>query len=566
MMLDRIKKHWDSRPLSALFVVFLILFLGFSVMYGYSAGDPLLDDHYFHFKYAYLLRTEGMDVVNHFDWIYLSGHGKEGGSRYAVTLYQISLIPFTYFDNWLLAIHIADAFYTSLALALFYYVLRKAHVQYPFFFIMAMFSSIYFIERLLYGRAFVLAIALVFLEMYFAVEKKYKLLFCVCVFHILWHQSTYFMPLFFVGIVEAARYLIEQKMFLKNAFSVILATVVGMAFFPGFPQSLFLWIGNIINIQMNAQSHVQDVNSVSIGGGEMVSKDFMNYFTDEKILLFLFVLACSSVISLYVLQKRSGISFLTSLDQKKLIWIYALFMGMICMMAGSITISGRIFDFFIPTVFILSAFLVTFFADTKKITVDHSLGVYMKFGVGMFFGILFLNTCINVYATAQQFDYMPAQQTAQWIQDHSSGRDKVFLHNWSVFTLMFFTNSHNIYSTGIEPMALKSFNEELYWKYYNIFKYNYYCDDSGDCGDTVMAIKESYKVASDEKKDKFEKDNGLRIIHSIKNDFDAKFIVSETEAFTKTIQQNPDLIEDQFHVKSDDFTGRYTEFTVFKLK
>ncbi|MFA5986244.1 MAG: hypothetical protein WC819_02765 [Parcubacteria group bacterium] len=565
MLWDRIKKHWSLHPLSAAFVVFLGIFVSISLIYAYAAGDPRMDDHYFHFKYAYLLRTEGLNAVNHFDWIYLLSHS-DSGSRYAATLFQVSLIPFTYFHDWLLGLYIADAFYLSAALALIYYVLRKAHVRYPLFFIVALFSSMYFIERLLLGRAFVLAVGLIFLELYFAVERKYKQLFLVCIFHVLWHQSTYFMPIFFVGVVEIARYLTEHKMFLRNIASTALATVVGMAFFPGFPQSLFLWAGNIISLQTTAQTDVQTGNAQSIGGGEMASKDFMNYFAEEKMLLLLIVLSSIAVIFIYVTQKKHGDSFLQKTDKKQVIWIYALFVSMISMMSATITMSGRVFDFFIPIAFVLVAFLVTFIGMTEKVTMERSFGTFLKFGIGLYCGILFLNTGINIYALAQQYDYSPARQAAQWVQEHSTGRDKVFLQDWGNFPLMFFENSHNVYSTGIEPMSLKSYDEALYWKYYNMFRYNYYCDKPGDCGDIVTALKQNIKDASQDKKDQVEKENSRKIITSIKNDFDAQFIISGSDVFSETIERNPDLIEDQFHVKSEKFAGKYMEFTVFKLK
>ena len=62
---------WNDRRVATIFV-FLLVFLIFSLGHAIFGKAPEHDDHYFHIKYAYLLRTQGWNVVDHFDWIYLS--------------------------------------------------------------------------------------------------------------------------------------------------------------------------------------------------------------------------------------------------------------------------------------------------------------------------------------------------------------------------------------------------------------------------------------------------------------------------------------------------------------
>ncbi len=560
--LNKAKECWNNRPFIASIIVFLFIFTTFFLIFSFAVGDPSVGDKYFHFQYANLLRTEGLGAVQHFDWINSSNVPNEGG-RYAVNLFQVSLIPFTYFSNWLFALHIADVFQMSIAISLIYYVMRKSRVKHPLFFTVIFFTSSYLLLRLLIGRAFILATALVFVEMFFAIEKKYKSLLAVIIFHILWHHNTYFMPLIVVGIVEASRYLVYQKFFIKNFIVTIIGIVVGMAFFPGFPYSLFSWMKNIFQIQSGG---VVGVSSQSIGGTELASKDFMKHFVSNEIFLFFFIFSIVIVIFIYFLQKRGDALFENTYNRKYVLWIYSLFIFMISTTFGTLVVSGRFFDFLLPTVFVLTAFIVTIITNSKKIVIEKTLRKWLTVGIWMFTFIIITNSFITIYTAANKFDYKPVGKAAKWIEDNSSGREKVFLRNWGNFPLIFFGNTNNVYSMGMEPMALKGHNERLYWKYYNMYTHNYFCEADGDCKEQLEVDKKALKKVDESVREKVEKMNSEKIINSIRYDFGSKFIVSDAESFTTTILLSPELIESYQTFASDKFKGRFTQFTVFKLK
>jgi len=557
----QINQYCKDRVAVTAVILFFGIFVFLNVLFFYSDGDPKVDDHYFHIKYAYLLRTEGLDVVKHFDWIYL-GSDNSGGSRYALSLFQISLIPFTYFDDLLIGLNVADAFYASVVIALIYFILQKSKVKYPLFFSIILLSSTYFFDRLMLGRAFVFICALVFLEMYFAVEKKYKALFFTVILHVLWHQSTYFIPFVVIGSVELARYVAVQKIFFKNIMSTILAIFVGMLFFPGFPMSIFEHIKSIFSIQAGVTA-----NNVSMSGDELIPKGINEYFIGEELFLLLLIFCLVGVISLLIAQLKNSILISKHVNKIFLIWIYGLFIFTIINLVGSIFVSGRFFDFLIPSVFVLSAFVVTVLCKMTKNKNNVHVNIIVKTTIILFFCIIIANRFVVTYKKENSFDYGAAQQAAEWIHQRSDiKKDKVFLYNWSSFTLMFFENSDNIYSTGIEPMALKEHDDAKYWQYYNLFKNDYYCDKLRDCSAEVAVIRDGLSTKSDTEKSHFNKKNGKAMIDFIKNDFDAKFIVSSSPRFTNAILSNFDLIDSYASFVSDKFNGQYMEYTVFKLK
>ncbi len=555
-----VKKIWDN-PLIASGIFFLVFFGTLTTIYALAEGDPIFDDHYFHFKYAYLLRTEGLDAVNHFDWIYLSGHGADGGSRYTVSLFQVSLIPFTYFTDWLFGLHVADAFYGSVVVALLYFIMRKERVRHPLFFALLLIGSIFFLSRILLGRALVLMIGLVFLEMYFAIRKKYVPLFFVVLVHVLWHQSTYFLPLVIVGVVEVSRYLVEKKIDIKNFLIALGGIVCGMIFFPGFPKSLYAWLLWIFAIRQNS---VDNANG-SLGGNEMATSNLMSYTFTQAITGVAVIFCTMAVGYMYYLYKKEDHVINGSLRTRQMHWLCCLTIFLLCMIGGSYMVTGRLLDFVAPSLVLLMGFTITALLDTQLIPQRFFAGK----GFVIFMWLIVLALCAQslmvIYTKSNTFDYQPARLAAQWIDEHSEDGEKVYLHNWSYFSLMFFENSHNRYSMGIEPLALKAYDESLYWKYYNIFATKYYCELPKACRDELYD-ELMVKRTDAETRNAFRKENSEKVINSIKNDFGARIILSNSEELSRTIAMSPELIEDYYEVWSDKFKGDYMSYTVFKLK
>jgi len=558
IIVNKMQKCW-SRPFAASVILFVLFFTAFNVIFVISKGNPVPDDQYFHFKYAYLLRTEGWSINNHFNWIQLSARLMEGDS-YVVNLFQVSLIPFTYFDDMLLGLRIAESFYASLVIAIIYYIMRKDRVKYSTPFLLLLVSSSYFMTRILLSRAFVVMLGLIFLEMYLAIHRRYRLLFAITFFHVVWHQNTYFMPLVVVGIIESVRYCVKKKLSVKNMIMAVSGIILGTMLFPGFPQSLFRWIYLIFSISKNGSGSVEG----SLGGHELVLVDFSKYFFGEVVMFVLGIGSTYLVGMLYFKYKKNKQNQCNLVKEELIIWVYGLVSFLWFAIIGASVISGRFFDFIFPTIVLLSAFVITALIESKNISISKLMDEWLGVFVWVFIFGLLIGSIINIYKRSNFFNYQSARLAAEWIDEQSESGEKVYLNNWSHFNVMFFSNSNNVYSMGIEPLALKNYNEGLYWKYYNIFKYNYYCEIPHDCVNEVKNIFTGLK--SEEARLIFKKQNSNRLLNSIKNDFGSRFIVSDSESLNKIILLNPELIEDQFesdHVKSD---GIYKQFTVFKLK
>ena len=557
--MEFLRNAWN-KPIIASIILFVAIFILLSITLILSGGDPQPGDHYFHFKYAYLLRTEGWDVVENFRWIYLL-NDHDGVHRYGVSLFQIALLPFTYISDHINGIHVVDAFFVSCVIAVFYYIMRREKVRHALFFSLLLLGSTFFMTRFLLGRAFVLMVGFAYLEMYFAIRKKYIPLFIVVALHVLWHQATYFMPIIIIFFVELSRYIVDKKIALKNIGVTVLGIVVGMAFFPGFPRSLFGMMKQILLIQNSTTSN----SSGTMGGTEMLATDVSGGDMNAGIAgmcLFFCIAAVGYIFYLYKEEEPAVRNVITKERMHWLIFLSAFVTFIVCV---SFLVTGRFFDFMFIGFVLLIGLTFTSLFETNIINAEVFGGKYFKIIAVIPLIFLCVYSISHTYKRARSFDFTPAQTAANWIDEHSEDGEKVFLHNWSFFVSLFFANSNNTYSMGLEPTSLKSYDEDLYWKYYNIFKNKYYCEEHHDCKEQLYE-EVMVKRTDAASRNAFKKENSENVINSIKNDFGAKIVFSESNEFSGMLLLSEELIEDHYAVDFSQSNGSVMRFSVFKLK
>jgi hypothetical protein len=552
--LNKIKKWWIQHPLLASVVVFVVVFLLYASIYFSNPGISTIDDHFFHFKYAYLLRTDGWQVVNNFDWIYFTKTAQEN-SPYSVSLFQIAVMPFTFFQDKILGLKINDIFWASLSISLIYYVLRKIKTRFPLFSILILMTSTVFIGRMLSGRAFVLIVGLFFLEIYLALEKKYFCLFMISLFHVLWHQSTFFLPILAVTSVEMGRYLEKKEFYYKNFIYGFSSIFLGLLFFP----DLWRSIKGLFSVQFSVAA-----GNLGAEGQELyILNPLSNFWGNSEFFLLITFASAGFVVFYYILSKREVSKEKTKEEFSFSILMYALFISLIAFIFGSISISGRFYDFYFPASIIFGSVVLTKILNEKMIIMDNVVLKYIGASIIMFFIFSAGNAFLNERVKISKTDYRQVEESAEWIKSKSKEKELVFLQNWGYFPTSFFFNSKNAYTMGIEPSSLLIYKPKLYWEWYNIFKYTYYCEKEGDCGEEKAADVKKYEKMSEDEKAYFSKENSRKIINSIKNDFKSKFIISDSSDFNETIALNQDMIKDSLEVKSE---MNDVVFKAFQLK
>jgi len=539
----KFKSYWDLHAWPGTLLVFLVVFALYAIIYLPNPGINMLDDHLFHFKLAYLIRTQGWQVVKNFNWIAINP-GQEG--TYQLTLYNLMLIPFTYFKDMILGLKISDMFWGSLSVSMVYFAFRRFKMHHSLFWTFVLISLAFYIDRMLMGRALVLVPGLLMLELYFAKEKKYVKFFIVSILHVAWHTSTFFFPLTIAILIEVARTLDEKKQYWWNI------PIAVAAFFIGVNLTLYTirdLLSGVIGVQIST-IRVAAATTVRVEGNELYPVDIFNMLSrSELILLILFV--CFFVVFFYYVyaKKKSAAEKIDSGKEDNVV-MYAAFLFALMAFAGSILASGRFYDFYFVAVVFLAGTVLTHTAKEAKVIVEPVMKKHIFIGVVVFLVVATTGSFLDRRQSIARTDYRPVGEVAAWIAGKSNENDRVFLSNWDYFPTAFFYNSKNVYTMGIEPRGALMVRPDLYWKWYNMYAYGIYCDRQEDCGSRKEIFDEMVAGATDEDKQKIQKINSAQIIDSIKNDFQSRFVLS-AGTLSAVIKLNPDMIADQTSVKSD---------------
>lgn len=541
-MIEKIKrginsfsKVYANQPIVGAGLVFVVCFVLFGSVYFNGDGVVATDDHFFHFKYAYLIRTEGLDVIKDFDWIKLTKNVQEHDG-FPATLFNFALIPFTFFKDLLFGLKVSDVFWGSFSIAIIYWVFRKWGLRWTFLSVLGMLAMPIFAQRMLLGRGLVLAIGFIFLELYFAKEKKHWKFFLVSLVHVFWHPSTAFMPLIVALIVEVSRYLSLKK----NSWEMILASIAVI-----FPAALYF--PNLLVGVLNLQTAVNK-QALKGEGGEVYPINIFDLSQKSNIFLLLVMLGLSFAIYIYIKQKKEEVS---ERDNAAVFDVYVAFLFALMSLGGMIISSGRFLDYFFPAAILLFGSGVIFFAKTDEFYVSKKIAGVAFLGIAVFLLVMITNTFLGIKEVSSTGNFKQTGRVAEWIAEKSEDKELVYVYNWGYFPVAFFYNDKNVYSMGIEPRGLYEYSPELYWKWYNIFNNGMYCEKQEDCQIEKMQYMDAYKLASKEQKEEMLKNEQRKVIASIRNDFNSRFVIVnslEKDVFAS----NEDLIVDSFEAKSQE--------------
>ncbi|MFO7807587.1 MAG: hypothetical protein R6V40_04180 [Candidatus Moraniibacteriota bacterium] len=533
---NKIKQMWQ-KPFIASIAVFVFFFGLISFFYLQAPGTLAIGDQYFHFRLADMIKERGLSSMNDFDWIYFSEQRAEGEPR-KVQLFNIFQIPFTFFEDDFLGLKISAIFWASLTLSALYYLLRKFRVPYAFIFILLLFSSYAIIFRLLINRSLVLIMSLIFVEIYLAVRQKHKSFLFISFFHALWHLATFPAPILIALVVETIRYILNKKFLFKPILLGIIAVFAGLAVYPQFPNNVTSSLSGVFSINKNIVSE----NSISnVEGKELKLLDPKTLIENFSVITFISILSIVYFIYFY-LGVRNKIFENNYKYKQEDHFFFVSFLVLIGSLSGILILSGRFFDFFVVSAILTFALTVKKIMENKDIVIKKNYKNYALVGVFIFVLFLSQNELTDVKKSAYNKELNTKKQVAHWIKENSREGDIVFVQSWNHFPIQFFFNQRVRYTMGLEPMALKKHSDELFWKWYNIRMYDYYCEQEKDCRKEVKLKKQALKEKPSHA-EYFNKENFTKITKSVKNDFKSKFILSSDGSFNELMLNNKESFE-----------------------
>ncbi len=528
-----LQSYFESKSNVKYLLVFVFFVSVFSFVYMSLPTVSTGDDHFFHIRFAEVMREKGiMNSFSDFKAIFFSKMAQ--GNNYFVYynfFFYLALIPFTYIYPLFLGIKLYAIFIASLSFTILYIVLKKLSLKNPFLWVLFSFAimGVGLIHRFFLSRPYTLAPVLLLILLYFLFKKKYLSVALVTIFYLYWHSATFYFPL-----LVLFSYFIFQKFYgEKGDYKNLLYGVCGF----------FIGLFSMLLVSKGFLTYMTDIifgiyKETIIGkivnipeGNELYKADFFDFIKQNSLIVGAFFLSLSMFVYRYIEAKRKGFFFAQgeSSEYKNLAVLRAvLFFLSLVFFLGTISLSLRFQDFFV----FFSAVFVCFSLDEVRssfvISNESSknafrTGVLVVLFYYFFANLLFLHSSFASGPSPTTFE-----KTGQWLEENVDRNTVVFYPTWNWFPQLYYHAPNMKYVLGLEPRFLYDYDNDLYFKWAHI---------SGDgvvCGqevcDELLSLKTKSLRREDLKSEWFKK-NGDLVANTLINDFKSNTIVS-SENFT----------------------------------
>jgi hypothetical protein len=527
-------------------LVFSFFTTVFSVLYFSIYTLSTGDDHFFHFRFAELMREKGLlESFGDFKSLYFSKMAQ--GNEYFVYynfLFYLFIIPFTYIKPLFLGIKLYAIITSSIAFTILYWCIRNVGVRFAFLWTIVLCSitgsSLMF--RFFLSRPYILAPALLLLLIYCLHKKKYWAVFMLNLVYLYWHSATFYMS-FGVSFV----YYIFEKFYgskgdWRNLVFALLGTLVGILSSYTISVGFLYYIYDIIFGVYIETVLGQVVNLPE--GGELYKADLFDFMGSNPLLVPIFILTIVFFVYKYIDSKRVGFVDTEVLSEPRKHLNGAAFFLAISFFLGTVLISKRFQDFF---VFFGGFFIVLTFEEVFSYIKISNRSVYKAIRVGtvivfmylFIFNILSLQTIFSNGASPEKFE-----KVGNWLDKNVPEGEVVFYPTWNWFPQIYYHSPKHNYIAGLEPRFLYVYSPALYWKWTHISNNGYVCDIE-ECPNMDRISK--FMQKKDITKKEWYKKAGDAVANTIQSDFKSSYVVTSKQfANLNTIMDNNDSFEKVF--------------------
>ncbi|MBI3241062.1 MAG: hypothetical protein HYZ49_02060 [Chloroflexi bacterium] len=398
-----------------------------------AASGLVGTDGYYHVKMAALMRA---DLTPDFIWLPLTILKPESYYDHH-WLFHVLLSPFAG-GNLILGGQIAAVVFAAAALAAGGWLLRTQHVPGATLWTIGMVAaSSAFIYRLLMPRAQSLSLLWLIVAMYLMIERRERWLIVLGLTYV-WLYDAFPLLLVVAGVYFVAARLVEGQWRWSVLIYSAIGLGLGLVFNPYFPQNLtFIYHHLIAKL---------DIASVKVGS------EWYPYTTAQ-------------------LMENSGVAlaaFVTGAFalgwQRQRLSLPAAFSFGLSIVFGIMLLASRRFVEYFP------AFAVLFCAFAwQPVLAERQFGRRLVMVLTV---IVLAGAAYNVYRTRDLLQNdLPAEQFAgasEWLTANTPEGSLVFQTDWDDFTRLFFYNTHNVYTVGLDPTYLQRADPDLYYLWVDI--------------------------------------------------------------------------------------------------
>ncbi|RME73697.1 MAG: hypothetical protein D6784_11520 [Chloroflexi bacterium] len=424
---------WNWRTLvlaGGLLAVFVILLASIQFATPHLAGN----DGYYHIKIAQVMRQQGL--VPDFDWLPLTILNAESFYDHHF-LYHVLLIPFTFGDlrtgaKW------ASVLFPALTFLTGWVLLRGQRTPYAALWSLGLMGvSSAFLYRMSMPRVQALSLLVLFLALHVTLTRRYRWLLPLSFLYV-WLYDAFPLVLIVVGTYVGALWLVERKLTLRPLMYTAVGVVLGLVVNPYFPD-------NVIFIYHHLAPKLTDATATRVGN------EWYPYKT-------------------WTLVENSGwalAAFLAGVfalgwQERRMNTTQATLLGLAVLFGAMLFKSRRFVEYFpaFALLFCAAAWSPLFqqWAKSRR-WVGRELPVLLTL---ILIPAIWLNVQAAQDSLKQSKPYTLYAGASAWLVENTPAGSRVFQTDWDDFTRLFYYNTHNTYTLGLDPTYMQLYNPDLY--------------------------------------------------------------------------------------------------------
>ncbi len=423
---------------TALFGIFL------TALATIQFGTPNLagNDGYYHIKLAQIMREQGLRPP--FPWLPLTILNPEAYYDHHF-LYHVLLMPFTYGDlrsgaKWASIILPAFTFLAG------WLLLRGQRVPYAAFWSLGLLAvSAAFLYRMSMPRVQAVSLLMLFLTLHVTLTRRFHWLLPLAFLYV-WLYDAFPLVLVLVGLFVGMRWLIERRLDLRPLLYAVLGVGLGLVINPYFPD-------NLVFIYHHLLPKLTDATATKVGN-EWYPYRTWTLVENSGLALAAFV---AGIFALGWQERRMNTATATLLA--------------ISILFGLMLFKSRRFVEYYP------AFALLFCAMAWAPLLNRwsPSQPWLRRALPVIFALgLVPAMWSNVQATRADLQESKSYQryatASAWLEANTPPGSRIFQTDWDDFTRLYFYNTHNTYTVGLDPTYLQLYDPDLYDLWVDITK------------------------------------------------------------------------------------------------
>lgn len=450
--------------------IFFIIALLAAALIQFSFPRILGVDGYYHIKFAYLMRTEG--IIDNFYWAAHSIWAQNFSDK--EFFYHVLLIPFTYMKNLELAAKISVVIFAGIALTSFFVVLKLNNIRFPWFWTFSLLLAPGFIERLNYPRAHVLSIIAMIWFVSFLIRKNLIGIVVISVLYPLTY-TAFHLPIAVSMIFSAATFIFSKRFDYKTPIICLIAVLFGNLIHPNFPNNLYIFF---------VQNFVVPFNILYDKSPLDLATEFQPLSTKQFIFQnFTLVVGMMSVFVLSFFGRPKPVS------------IYSKNLMVLAICFSILTLfSERFTEYAVPISTLAFAFYTNEFIHGVHFN-KISTGVIKTYAnkaaiIGFLLLVGIANSYLQTTLLFKKYSWYGnlLVKTGEFLKKEVPTDNVIYTCNWDITPLLFFEDHSHRYEVFLDPSYMYYWNRDFYFLWDKVGQGKY-----GD--DTYKALKDGIGVS-----------------------------------------------------------------------